>query len=207
MKRRWAALAMVLGAFCAGAARADTTIVVIRHGEKPERGLGQLSCQGLNRALALPDVLAAKFGRPDAIYAPDPGVTTEDFGQRYNYIRPLATIEPTAIRFGLPVHTAWGLANLAPLEDELLDTGHDGELVFVAWEHTLAVQAIREIVARRGGDARLVPEWGRDDFDSIYVVGLPNGSGKPTFRIDHEGLDGLPTACPGRGGAPEPVRR
>ena len=28
------------------------TLICIRHGEKPATGLGQLSCQGLNRALA-----------------------------------------------------------------------------------------------------------------------------------------------------------
>ena len=35
------------------------TIVCIRHGEKPLLGLGQLTCKGLNRALALPQVLLA----------------------------------------------------------------------------------------------------------------------------------------------------
>jgi hypothetical protein len=30
------------------------TIVLLRHGEKPEGGLGQLNCQGLNRALVAP---------------------------------------------------------------------------------------------------------------------------------------------------------
>jgi hypothetical protein len=60
------------------------TIVLVRHGEKPAEGLGQLNCQGLNRALALPVVIGKLFARPDA-----------------NYVRPLATIEPTAIAFAL----------------------------------------------------------------------------------------------------------
>jgi hypothetical protein len=51
---------------------AAETIVFVRHGEKPEGGLGQLSCQGLNRALALPSVIADSFGRPEAIFAPNP---------------------------------------------------------------------------------------------------------------------------------------
>ena len=42
------------------------TIVCIRHGEKPPGGLGQLTCQGLNRALALPKVLLGKFGTPQS---------------------------------------------------------------------------------------------------------------------------------------------
>ena len=37
----------------AASAHADQTIVFLRHGEKPASGLGQLTCQGLNRSLAL----------------------------------------------------------------------------------------------------------------------------------------------------------
>ena len=188
-------LAGIATACVAMPAAADVTVVMVRHGEKPELGLGQLNCQGLNRALALPDVLAAKFGKPDALFAPDPGVMTDDFGKRYNYIRPLATIEPTAIRFGLPVNTAWGLANIVPLEDELLGSTHAGQVVFVAWEHNLVVKIVREIFTRRGADPKSVPDWSRDDFDSIYVLTIPT-AGKPSLRIDHEGLDGQSTACP-----------
>lgn len=79
------------------------TIVFIRHGEKPEGGLGQLNCQGLNRALALAPIIAKSFGKPDAIFAPNPSHPKEDAGKLYDYVRPLATIEPTAIWFGLPV--------------------------------------------------------------------------------------------------------
>ena len=91
------------GAIAGQANGATATIVFVRHGEKPERGLGQLSCQGLNRALALPAVIAKYFDRVDAIFAPNPSHPKEDAGELYDYIRPLATIEPTAIWFGLPV--------------------------------------------------------------------------------------------------------
>jgi hypothetical protein len=78
------------------------TIVVIRHGEKPgSHPMGQLSCKGLNRALALPAVLA-RFGKPMAIFAPNPSVQTSEgdifpYAPKYSYVRPLATIEPYAI--------------------------------------------------------------------------------------------------------------
>ena len=48
------------------------TIVFIRHAEKPKGGFGQLTCQGLNRALALAPMIAQSFGKPDAIFAPNP---------------------------------------------------------------------------------------------------------------------------------------
>jgi hypothetical protein len=88
------------------AAEAPTTetIVIIRHAEKPADDLGQLNCQGLNRALALPTVIQKKFGRPNVIFAPNPSEQVTEDGEKYDYVRPLATIEPTAISFGLPVH-------------------------------------------------------------------------------------------------------
>ena len=89
-----------------GAARCEesvTTLVFIRHGEKPDAGLGQLNCQGLNRALALPRVIFKSFGKPDFIIVPNPASQKKDKGELYDYVRPLATAEPTAISFGLPV--------------------------------------------------------------------------------------------------------
>ncbi len=92
---------------------ATQTIVLLRHGEKPALGLGQLNCQGLNRALAIPAVIAKQFGKPDSIFAPDPAQAISENGQSY-YVRPLATIEPTAIAFGLPVDTSIGYSIWMP---------------------------------------------------------------------------------------------
>jgi hypothetical protein len=75
------------------AAAADERIVFVRHGEKPRDGLGQLNCRGLNRALALPAFIAAQFGKPDAIFAPNPADQKNDNGKPYDYVRPLITIE------------------------------------------------------------------------------------------------------------------
>jgi hypothetical protein len=51
----------------AKSASSTETIVFFRHAEKPEKEFGQLSCQGLNRALALPQVLISKFGKPEML--------------------------------------------------------------------------------------------------------------------------------------------
>ena len=85
------------------------TIVFVRHGEKPDGGFGQLSCQGLNRALALAPNIANTFGKPIAIFAPNPSHPKMDAGTPYDYVRPLATIEPTAGLFGLPVDVSLDL--------------------------------------------------------------------------------------------------
>jgi len=181
------------------AAHADQTIVFLRHGEKPPLGLGQLDCQGLNRALALPQVLQAKFGTPTAIYAPDPGTTAKDKGVEYNYVRPLATIEPTAIRLGMPVNTSFGLRQIQQLEQELLKPAYSSATIYVAWEHNLAWQAAQQLATAAGGKAQQVPAWADDDFDSLYVLRVKWQNGKPvsvSFEKEAEGLNRQSAECP-----------
>jgi hypothetical protein len=174
------------------------TVALIRHGEKPDRGLGQLSCQGLNRALALPPVIAKIFGRPDAVFAPDPSDQKRDAGEPYDYVRPLATIEPTAISFGLPVHASLGVSDTDGLRAALEQPLYRNALIVVAWEHKLIGTIARAVLGDYGGDPTAVPKWHGDDFDSIYVVTInrTGDSAKATFVVKHEGLDGQPDTCP-----------
>lgn len=172
------------------------TIVCIRHGEKPPGGLGQLTCQGLNRALALPKVLLGKFGTPQFIFAPNPAQKSD--GDKYFYVRPLATIEPTAIRCGLPVNTQFGYSEIDGLENELRQPAYQNAVVFVAWEHGLLDDFAKSLVADNGGDVRAVPDWPAKEFDQIYVFKITraNGHNKVAFTVDHEGLNGLSADCP-----------
>lgn len=109
------------------------TIVIFRHGEKPAAGLGQISPQGFNRAIGLIKVLPEKFGNPTALFAPDPREKVQDFGKLYNYVRPLATIEPLAISLGMPVQTPCGYRDVEELEDELCSPRYAQATIFVAW--------------------------------------------------------------------------
>jgi broad specificity phosphatase PhoE len=182
-----------------GSVRAEETVVFVRHGEKPASGLGQLDCKGLRRALALPAVLDKQFGKPDAIFAPNPSAQKRDAGQSYDYIRPLVTIEPTAIRLGMPVSVQIGFDDVAGLQKALTESSLADKRVFVAWEHRYIVEVARALLTRAGGDASKVPEWKSEDFDSIYVVTLrtdANGKQVSEFHIAQEGLDGMPASCP-----------
>ena len=188
--------------FCLGGAVAVAqveTIVAVRHGEKPPTGLGQLTCKGLNRALALPKVLA-RYGRPDLIYAPNPAEQVSDHSNTmYSYVRPLITIEPTAIQLGMPVNAQIGLTDIAELQKELTQPANAHALIFVAWEHAKLNQFAKQMVKSYGKDPSLVPDWPNDDYDRIYVFKITQGRGKPelTFTVDHEHLDGsLSDHCP-----------
>jgi hypothetical protein len=179
--------------------KAVETIVFVRHGEKPEGGLGQLNCQGLNRALALAPIIAKSFGRPDAIFAPNPSRPKEDGGRLYDYVRPLATIEPTAIWFGLPVDVSLDFQDKEGLQAALESRRLPDHNVFafVAWEHRQIAPIVRALLAAHGADAetvKKVQDWDRKDFDSMYVVTI--GDTKTTFDHKHEGLDGQPESCP-----------
>ena len=202
--RIWLNFVLGLGLVASPAARAEIpvteTIVLIRHGEKPADGLGQLNCQGLNRALALPVVIEKLFARPDAIFAPDPAQSKGDHGRPYNYVRPLATIEPTAIVFGLPVDANIGFSDLDALRHKLESSDYRSAVVVVAWEHHEIEKLARQLVAAHGGNPASVPDWQDEDFDSIYVVKLTQTSAgtEVAFEQRREGLDGEPTACPGQ---------
>lgn len=181
----------------APASKSVETIVCIRHGEKPHSGLGQLTCRGLNRSLALPDVLLSKYGSPQYIFAPNPAEKSDS--DRYYYLRPLATIEPTAVRCGLPIDTEYGYREIAGLEGELETAKYQNATVFVAWEHIYLDTFAQDMMSRHGGDQSTVPAWPEDDFDTIFVIRITRSGGTPsvTFTIDHEGLNGsLKNSCP-----------
>jgi hypothetical protein len=179
------------------------TIVMIRHGEKPPAGLGQLTCRGLNRALALPTLLIARYGKPDAIYAPDPAdeIQEGNKGPHYSYVRPLATIEPTAIRLGMPVNTQIGYDQIGELQQALLQPAYAHSLIFVAWEHDNLYRFAKQLLQDYGNGASLLPPWPGWDYGTIYVfhVTRPESGGKPhvTLSIQQENLGGeLTNTCP-----------
>lgn len=174
------------------------TLVFIRHAEKPAAGLGQLNCQGLNRALALPAVLLAKFGKPDFVFASDPHEQKPDNGQPYNYVRPLLTVAPTAVQLGLPINASFGFDDIEGLQRELLAPKYQNALTLVAWEHKKLEDVVKALLKQLGGDASAVPHWRGSDFDSIYVVRIERREGRigASFALEHQQLNGQAATCP-----------
>jgi hypothetical protein len=167
--------------------RSVETLVLVRHAEKPEEGLGLLTCRGLNRALLLPDFFAVNFQRPDQIHGD---------GQRYDYVRPLLTIGPTAIRFGVPINTQLPFNDPGLLADTLLDPQHHKDTLYVVWEHSNLV-AFAEIVLKRFHDPASVPEWSNSDYDTVYVFRLDWGKVPSLkFEVRSENLEPISQNCP-----------
>jgi len=111
---------------------------------------------------------------------------------------PLATIEPTAIFFGLPINASFGFSDTDGLQAAVEQPIYRNALVLIAWEHRLIETIAQKLLSAHGGDASVVPKWQRDDFDTIYVVTI-TGAGdaaRASFAHQREGLDGQPNTCP-----------
>lgn len=183
------------------AAPAVETIVMVRHAEKPASSkddVGQLTCQGENRALALPAVLLSRYGTPDAIFAAQPNRSYGDAGTKYA-LRSLATIEPTAVAAARPVMLKYEADDIRGLEHSLMKAKYASSTVFVAWEHKNLEALAKALVKDAGGDDSVVPKWKGDDFDGIYLVRLrrEGSSTSVSFETEAEHLDGQPATCPG----------
>src|SRR5271156_594747 len=150
------AVCLLLSISCA---HAEETIVAIRHAEKPPASLGQLTCKGLNRALALPKVLIPRYGKPDRIYAPDPGRRIGRVGNlSYSYVRPLMTIEPIAIQLEMPVNALIGFKNVGQLRKELLAAENTNSVIYLAWEHFYLNEFAKRLLKTYGKDPSAVPD-------------------------------------------------
>ncbi len=162
------------------------TLVFIRHGEKPEKGLGLLTPKGLNRALRLPEFFAANFPRPDYIFAPNPSVKVTEIhgdGERYDCVRELLTIGPTAVALGIPVNTQLPYCDPGLLADTLLDSCYREATIYLCWEHMMLVDFAKVMLKRFGHeDAKL--EWHNTDFDTIYVFTIDWSTTPPHLTFD-----------------------
>jgi hypothetical protein len=180
--------------------QAQETIVAIRHAEKPATSLGQLTCKGLNRALALPKVLIPRYGKPDRIYAPDPGKRIGRLGNlSYSYVRPLMTIEPIAIQLEMPVNALIGFKNVGQLRKELLVPENVNSVIYLAWEHVYLNQFAKRLLQAYKKDPSVVPDWPDDEYDRIYIFRITDVDGKKdlTFSVEQQGLtNSLSDKCP-----------
>ncbi|KYC23746.1 hypothetical protein [Pseudomonas sp. ABFPK] len=177
------------------------TLVFLRHAEKPGEGLGQLNCQGLNRALDLATVLPERFGKADYVFAANPSRHVEEGSkdQSYSYIRPLMTITPSAIRLGLPVNIDYGANDTDALAEELLRDKYRNATLYTAWSHGYLPDLINAVAGKALGEERVITEdWSGDDFDTLYVLTLTWHDGKASLlsRNVRQGLNDGAHSCP-----------
>jgi hypothetical protein len=150
---------------------ASLRVIIVRHGEKPEDG-DQLSCEGQNRALKLPEILVAKYGKPGATFVPALGL-----GASTSHARMFQTVAPFAIKYNLPINTRFDEKDAAGVATDVL--ARQGTVLMV-WEHSM----IPELAKQLG--VASPPKWKGRDFDTIWVITYADGVA--SLAIDREGI-------------------
>ncbi|KJZ34450.1 hypothetical protein [Pseudomonas fluorescens] len=177
------------------------TLVFLRHAEKPAGGLGQLNCQGLNRAIDLATLLPEKFGKANYVFAANPTRNVEEgeLDNSYSYIRPLMTISPSAIKLGLPVNISFSANATSDLAEELLHDKYHNSIIYTAWSHGYLPELINKVAGDAVGKKQSITEdWASSDYDSVFVLTLTWQNGKASL-VSHsykQGLDNGSQTCP-----------
>ena len=148
-------------------------VVIIRHGEKPDKG-DNLSCKGFNRSLQLPAVLYAKYKVPGKIFVPSMGNSKSS-----SHLRMLETIIPFAVKYNVSINSKYDVDDVKEMAGSILKTNG---YALVVWEH----DKIDNLVKALGANAKGM-KWSGDDFDSIWVINFQNG--KATFATDKENIN------------------
>lgn len=144
-------------------ALANTTVLIVRHAEKPKVG-NSLTPQGFARAEAYTHYFAPfeLDGKPLQINALYAGHDSADS------MRPRLTLEPLSHTLHLPLNTDFMTNDPAALADFLRTQPH-GDHVLIAWRH----KKIPALVEALGGDpAQLLPSlpWPDDVYDWVLVL-------------------------------------
>jgi hypothetical protein len=138
-------------------------VVIIRHGEKPATG-NNLSCAGLNRAMALPRVLDTVTGKPDFTYVPEMNT-----GKKTTSVRMFQTITPFAVAKNLVINSKYKETDTVKVaQDILMKKG----IVLMVWEHS-NIPALARCLGVKGN-----LEWKGQDFDSIWVIDYSKSDSK-----------------------------
>lgn len=69
-----------------------------------------------------------------------------DPGGSFYYARPLATIEPTAIRAGKSVNTKYGFTEITGLQSLLIQSAKANTTIFIAWDHVYLPKIVQNIM-------------------------------------------------------------
>lgn len=165
-------MALALSAHAAGDSTtglADTTVLIVRHGEKPDSGPG-LSPEGEARAQAYvayfqPFMLDGTSFRPDMLVAS---------ADSKNSARERLTLTPLSQALKLPIDQRFADREVQNLVTALSTESH-GKSILIAWHHGQLAKLIKAF----GADPKaLLPNgrWPDDVFNWVVVL-----------RFDHAG--------------------
>lgn len=167
------------------------TFVFIPEAEPFTDALDQLSCKGLNRALALPSVLNTYYQTINQFVLPKPDERKPSF-----YRRAFMTIEPTIINRG-SLFIAAGRGSIKEMveylhSDECLD-----QTTVITWPKYEMAKLVQALYKEYKGNTSEIPNP-VPSSDSIYEIKVVHSLDKlaASFRIVDEELNDSPAFCP-----------
>jgi hypothetical protein len=160
---------------------ADTTVMIIRHAEKPDSGSG-LTPAGEARARAYVDyfehfTVDGQPMTPNVLFAAADSKSS---------IRPRLTIEPLSQAMSLPIDSRFADKQTKEIADALRATAH-GNRVLIAWHHGEIPRLIDDL----GGDsASLIPgdKWPSEVFGWVVVLRYDHHGQLVNAQVIHEHL-------------------
>jgi hypothetical protein len=174
-------MAIAKHAHADGNGLADTTVMIIRHAEKPENGSG-LTPQGKARAKAYVGYFEnfSVNGQPKA---PNVLYATAD---SKSSMRPRLTITPLSQALGLPIDHRFADKQTREIADALRTEAH-GNNVLIAWHHGEIPALIHDL----GGDPlTLIPggKWPSEVFGWVVVLQYDHQGQLISSQVVHEHL-------------------
>ncbi|KAG0645647.1 hypothetical protein D0Z07_8551 [Hyphodiscus hymeniophilus] len=172
-------LSYILFPMLATLSAAQSTVYLIRHGEKPSDGGNGLSAQGVQRSQCLRTVFGASSSYDIGyIIAEQP----KSSGSR---TRPLMTVQPLATDLGLTVDTSCDRDDQKCVRDLVKDyNDNDGSgNVLICWEH----DALTDIVDALGD--KDAPDYPDDSYNIIWKDEYPYNTIESMTGENCPGLD------------------
>lgn len=141
----------------------NTTVLIIRHAEKPDVGR-ELNAQGQQRAAAYADYFAP-LKLADETLTPQRLIATADSPQS---IRPRQTLIPLSQRLQLPIEQPFANNDVDKLVSQLRDS-NQAKTILIAWHHG----HINKLIGAFGGNGPALigqPKWPVGVYDWLIVL-------------------------------------
>jgi hypothetical protein len=146
--------------------RPPTTILIIRHAEKPPQGDPDLSAEGYARAQLLLKAFIPLGVRPDL---PTPQYIFAAAASTHSN-RSALTVIPLAEALHLQINQDYKDHDYTNLAAELLSGRYAGKVILVSWHHGKIPQLAAALGARPPYDP-----WPEQQFDRIWKIDYVNG--------------------------------
>lgn len=141
----------------------NTTVLIVRHAEKPDVGR-ELNAQGQQRAAAYADYFAP-LKLADETLTPQRLIATADSPQS---IRPRQTLIPLSQRLQLPIEQPFANNDVDKLVSQLRDS-NQAKTILIAWHHG----QINKLIGAFGGNGPALigqPKWPVGVYDWLIVL-------------------------------------